>query len=45
MRAEASYLIVAIALSGLVIYPWDVGDMSLDPRLRVFAAVFGCCGR
>ena len=41
MRTEISYLIVAVALSGLVVYPWDAGEMSLDPRLRVFAAVFG----
>ena len=41
MQTEISYLIVAVALSGLVVYPWEVGDMGLDPRLRPFAAVFG----
>ena len=45
VRAERSYLIVAITLSGLaVIYPWDgwLGDgMSLDPRLRTLALVCG----
>ena len=41
MRTEISYLFVAVALSGLVVYPWDLGDMGLDPRLRPFAAVFG----
>ncbi|MCY4499547.1 MAG: type IV secretory system conjugative DNA transfer family protein, partial [Rhodospirillaceae bacterium] len=41
MRTEISYLFVAVALSGLVVYPWDLGDMGLDPRLRPFAALFG----
>ena len=41
MRTEISYLFVAVALSGLVVYPWGLGDMGLDPRLRPFAAVFG----
>ena len=41
MRTEVSYLIVAVALSGLVVYPWELGGMGLDPRLRPFAAVFG----
>ena len=41
MKIEISYLFVAVALSGIVVYPWDLGDMGLDPRLRLFALVFG----
>ena len=41
MRTEISYLFVAVALSGLVVYPSGLGDMGLDPRLRPSAAVFG----
>ena len=41
MRTEVSYLIVAVALSGLVVYPWELGGMGLDPRMWPFAAVFG----
>ena len=41
MKAEISGLVTAAAASGLVMYPWDVGVVSLDPRVRLFAAVFG----
>ena len=41
MRIEWNYLIVAITLSGVVVYPWDVGDMSLDSRLRPMAGAVG----
>ena len=41
MKTEIGYLIAAAALSGIAFYPWDAGDMSLDPRLRPFAAGFG----
>ena len=41
MRTEICYLLVAVALSGLVVYPWVIGDMGLDARLRPFAMGFG----
>ena len=42
MRREAGYLMVAALSSGFAAYPWEAGDMSLDPRLRPLAAGFGC---
>ena len=41
MRTEVSYLVVAVALSGFVAYPWNGDGIALDPRLRPFAAAFG----
>ena len=44
MKKAISNLIVALAVSGLALLPWEVwfGDgIGLDPRLRPFAAVFG----
>ena len=44
MKKEISSLIVALAVSGLAVLPWELwfGDgMGLDPRLRPFALVFG----
>ena len=41
MRAETCYLIVAAALSGLVVYPWGGEGMGLDARLRPLAIGFG----
>ena len=44
MKIEISYLFVAVALSGLVVYPWEMWFpdlIVLDPRLRPVAAVFG----
>ena len=44
MKKEISSLIVALAVSGLAVFPWDVGfgdAAGLDPRLRPLALVFG----
>ena len=41
MRTEIGFLVVAVALSGFVAYPWSGEGVALDPRLRVFAAGFG----
>ena len=44
MKRDISSLIVALTVSGIAVFPWEVwvGDgMGLDPRLRPLAAVFG----
>ena len=39
MKTETGFLFVALALSALVAFPFDVGDMSLDSRLRPVGVV------
>ncbi|MDE0207321.1 MAG: hypothetical protein OXP66_15005, partial [Candidatus Tectomicrobia bacterium] len=44
MKTEFGLLIPAVVLSAVVVFPWDMwfpGVLSLDPRLRPVAAVFG----
>ena len=41
MKTEISHLIVAMTLTGFVVYPWSGGGMSLDPRLVPVAMAFG----
>ena len=43
MKHEFSFLIVALALSGVVVWPWEdfLGVSILDPRLRLHAMALG----
>ena len=41
MRTEGCYLVVAVALSGVVVYPWGSEGLVLDGRLRPLAVGFG----
>ena len=44
MRTEGGILVAALAVGALAVTPWDIwfpGVPTLDPRLRLVAAVFG----